>query len=125
MALWIGNGRDNQEGYLLYSVAEQAGARFGQDERETIVHPQIATNTCSTHGDYKNVHGKMKSFINVVLVQVSIHLYDAVGGSFDFVKVSSPSLLPQVHGCDTYLVDILMENIVNNDMHGVPLGLDH
>lgn len=136
VALWIGNGQvrnENQDGFMLYNMAEQAGARFGQDEGESIVNSQfleivlelkqdIEKGSCTMLGGYKSVHSKVKQLIkytNVVLVQMLIHfMFDAVdnGGSSDFVEVLSLSLLPQVHGCDTNLFNLLVENTVNNDM---------
>ena len=43
-ALWIGEGQEegsNEQGHLLYYVAENAGERFDQDEGETVVNTKI------------------------------------------------------------------------------------
>lgn len=139
VALWIGAGQErneNQVGYLLYNMAEQAGARFGQDEGETIVNTEflelvlglkhdLMAEQCSADklpGGYAAVRSKVQSLIqntNVVLVQMLLHhIQDVVdnGSSSDFVEVFSLSLLPQVNGCDSGAFDVLLENTVNNDI---------
>ena len=136
VALWIGAGQErneNQMGYLLYNMAEQAGARFGQDEGETIVNTQflqlvlglkhdLTEGQCSKEGGYAVVRTKVQSLIrytNVVLMQMLLHhIQDVVdnGSSSDFVEVFSLSLLPQIYGCDSGAFDTLLENTVNNDM---------
>lgn len=131
VALWIGEDQireENQKGYLLYNLAENAGMLFGQDDGESVINAEFLeivislrdTNNCIDV--YDTVRDKMKILIqnsNTVLAQFLIHyIHEAVdsGGESDFVEVFSLGLYPQVDNCDGGIAATLNNVTVSHDI---------
>jgi len=133
-AFWVGAGQvknDDEIGYMLYNLAENAGARFDQDQGETQINTlilesfnfllsDIDTNKCAS-GGYADIRRKVKelySFMNVVLVQTLLHEVQEVDnrGVSDYVELYSLAILPQIAACDPSLYDTLVELTVDADV---------
>ena len=118
-ALWIGEGQEegsNEQGHLLYYVAENAGERFDQDEGETVVNTKIMDLLLSMQSDlnqdkcngvdgYIAMREKVKQTLaamTVPLVQNLIHhiMNVANEGGSDFVELYALATIPRVLACD-------------------------
>jgi hypothetical protein len=134
-ALWVGAGQlknDNQEGYMLYNLAENAGALFGQDQGESLINTlvlesfdflrqDVDNNRCAAGVDgYVVVREKVKiliSFTNTVMVQMLLHYVEnAVAAGSDFVELYALAILPQIATCDQKLYVTLVELAVDQDV---------
>ena len=134
-ALWVGTDQvkdDNQSGYLMYNLAEYAGALFGQDSGESLLNTLVLEsfnflrqdadkNTCANGiNGYVVVREKVKiliSFTNAVLVQMLLHyVKNALTAGSDFVEMYALALLPQIAACDTGLYNTLLELAVDTDV---------
>lgn len=134
-ALWVGTGQlknDNQEGYMLYNLAEYAGALFGQDQGEALINTlvlesfdflrqDVKNNRCAAGVDgYVVVREKVKilmSFTNAVLVQMLLHYVEnAVNNGSDFVELYALAILPQIATCDENIYKELVELVVDQDV---------
>lgn len=123
-ALWIGDGQvegSNDEGHMLYNLAETAGERFGQDNGETMVnmrivermgqlHTMLTSRKCTTadgHQDMRPIVKEMIGVMTIPLVQNLIHyaanLQDT-GGS-NFVELYALATIPRVAACDPAAYD--------------------
>ena len=118
-ALWIGEGQDlggNENGHMLYNLAENAGERFGQDDGEAMVNTRLlellgtlktflTRKKCATDEPHKEMRPIVKEMIGVMsipLLQNLIHhcmSLQANGGS-DFVELYALATLPRVAACD-------------------------
>jgi hypothetical protein len=134
-ALWVGTGQlknDNQEGYMLYNLAEYAGALFGQDQGESLINTlvlesfdfiqkDVDNNRCAAGVDaYVVVREKVKitiSFTNVVMVQMLLHYVEnAVAAGSDFVELYVLAILPHIATCDEKLYVTLVDLAVYQDV---------
>jgi hypothetical protein len=121
VALWIGEEQDdgaNNKGHMMYNLAEQAGARFGQDQGETAVNTEIMAlfvglqaslqqGKCdeSNAAGYIAIRAQVKRAIGLMtvpLVQMLIHHTQNVGneGGSNFVELYALALIPRVAACD-------------------------
>jgi len=130
-ALWIGAGQsrgDNEEGYLLYNLAEVAGERFGQDQGETIVNANvmslinsiqihIESGSCGDELGYVDMRSMIQdvtSFMTVPLIQTLIHHIMNVEneGVSDMVELYTLAMAPRVAACDPSVYDSLIQSMV-------------
>jgi hypothetical protein len=123
-ALWIGEGQvpgSNDEGHLLYNLAEKAGERFDQDDGETKVNSEIMAlfrqmqgnlvdESCGTPSGYigtrDNVYSMVK-WMTIPLIQNLIHHVNNVqneSGS-NFVELYALGTIPRVAACDPAAYD--------------------
>lgn len=123
-ALWIGEGQvegSNDEGSLLYNLAENAGERFDQDNGEAMVNTQILdrlvtiqsnlnAGICSSQEGYREMRGIVKNTIGLMtvpLVQNLIHHtmnLQNEGGS-NYVELYALATIPRVAACDPAAYD--------------------
>ena len=134
-ALWVGTGQlknENQEGYMLYNLAEYAGSLFGQDQGEffintlvlesfNFIQKDVDNNLCAVgENGYVVVREKVKiliSFTNAVMVQMLLHYVEnAVTSGSDFVELYTLAILPQIATCDEKLYVTLVELAVDQDV---------
>eukprot|EP00529_Nitzschia_sp_RCC80_P009220 CAMPEP_0113473526 /NCGR_PEP_ID=MMETSP0014_2-20120614/18092_1 /TAXON_ID=2857 /ORGANISM="Nitzschia sp." /LENGTH=2243 /DNA_ID=CAMNT_0000366301 /DNA_START=471 /DNA_END=7202 /DNA_ORIENTATION=+ /assembly_acc=CAM_ASM_000159 len=124
VALWVGEGQvegSNDEGHLLYHIAQNAGERFGQDVGEAEVNTKVVGlfvemqtmllgDQCSDVDGYETMRQNVKRLIGVMtvpLVQNLVHHtmnVDSEGGG-DFVELYALSVIPRVAACDPEAYD--------------------
>ncbi len=124
-ALWVGEGQSegsNDEGHLLYYLAENAGERFGQDDGEAQVNTQLMDRFLELQADLRgNVCGTMDGYIGmrktvrrmiglmtVPLVQNLIHYsktLQSAGTNSNFVELYALATIPRVAACDPATYD--------------------
>jgi hypothetical protein len=122
VALWIGEEQDvgaNYRGHMMYNLAEQASARFGQDVGESKVNTEIMTlfadlqtslraGTCakSDGSGYIAIRRervkRVIGLMTIPLVQMLIHHAQNVSneGGSNFVELYALALIPRVAACD-------------------------
>jgi hypothetical protein len=123
-ALWIGEGQvegSNENGHLLYVLAEKAGERFDQDDGEAEVNTKIidlflkmqldlTSGKCDTTAGYVAMRDNVKRLLGLMtvpLIQNLIHHTMNVqneGGS-DFVELYALATIPRVAACDPAAYD--------------------
>ena len=118
-ALWIGEGQDlggNENGHMLYNLAEKAGERFGQDDGEAMVNTRLLEllgtlqtilnrKKCATDEGHKEMRPIVKEMIGVMsipLLQNLIHhcMSLQTNAGSDFVELYALATLPRVAICD-------------------------
>jgi hypothetical protein len=123
-ALWIGAEQvegSKDRGHLLYSLAENAGERFGQDNGETWVNTQVIGSLveiqnallgdqCSTGDGYQQLRKIIKTlvgYMTVPLVQNLIHHTMNVEneGKSDMVELYALGIIPRVAACSPEFYD--------------------
>lgn len=135
-ALWIGEGQvegSNDEGHLLYFLAENAGERFGQDDGESWVNTQIMdrfielqadlqSDVCSTTegfvGMRKTVR-RMVGLMTVPLVQNFIHYSRTVQSTEmngHFVELYALATFPRIAACNPASYDEVLRLAVFRDV---------
>lgn len=134
-ALWIGADQargDNQEGHMMYNLAEIAGELFGQDDGETRVNNElmklinsiqrnIKAGTCAQQGGYLNMRQNIlnaTSLMTIPLVQILVHHIENVQneGQSDMVELYALSLLPRVASCDPAKFKTMLQWMVFNSL---------
>ncbi|KAL3938414.1 MAG: hypothetical protein SGBAC_006676 [Bacillariaceae sp.] len=117
-AMWIGEGQDtgvNDSGHMLYSLAENAGERFDQDNGETVVNSKIVdlfveiqkdlrAGKCADLTGYLNVRGqirRMVSLMTIPLIQNLIHHTMNVSAEHgaDWVELYALASIPRIAVC--------------------------
>lgn len=133
-AMWVGEGQEranNNQGYMLYNLAERAGTNFNQDEsngestvnmnvleRFVSLKSDIGDGVCQSDEGYMEVRTKTKDLIkytNVVLIQMLLHHVE-VSKDSDFVELYSLAILPQIASCDSEAYATLLELTVEEDI---------
>jgi hypothetical protein len=118
-AMWIGEGQDagiNDSGHMLYSLTENAGERFDQDDGETIVNTKIIdlfveiqkdvkSDKCANLTGYLNLRGeirRMVSLMTIPLIQNLIHRTMNVSAEHgaDWVEMYALATIPRVAVCN-------------------------
>lgn len=134
-AMWIGEGQDsgiNDSGHLLYSLAEDAGERFDQDNGETIVNTKIMdlfveiqkdikSDKCSNLTGYLNIRGevrRMVSLMTIPLIQNLIHRTMNVSTEHgaDWVALYALATIPRIAVCNPDAYDKALHLDVLRDM---------
>eukprot|EP00980_Cylindrotheca_fusiformis_P024658 scaffold12195_cov126-Cylindrotheca_fusiformis.AAC.2 len=133
-ALWIGEGQVtglNEGGHMLYSLTENAGDRFGQDNGEAIVNSKIIdlfveiqkdikSDQCSNISGYLNNRreiNRMVSLMTIPLVQNLIHHSMTVSGKHgdDWVELYALATIPRVAVCNPDAYDELLRlNVIKS-----------
>jgi len=133
-AMWIGEGQDsgvNDSGNLLYSLAENAGERFDQDDGEAVVNSKIVDlfveiqkdlrgGKCGDLTGYLNVRGqirRMVSLMTIPLIQNLIHhtMNANLQHGADWVELYALATIPRIAVCNpedydqTLHLDVLRE----------------
>lgn len=132
-ALWIGFGQtygDNENGSMLYNLAEKAGAHFGQDQGEVLINTQIIalmtqlqttleallssstslSPSSATCIDIRRKTSRIQALSYVPLVQNLIH--HMWNGEGNYVELYTLSILPLLRTCDPNSFDSLMNDLV-------------
>ena len=137
VALWVGADQKrggNEQGHLLYELAESAGERFGQDDGVTIVNEQLMQRFNSIQLDFSQQCGgdqegyqtirttirRMIGLMTVPLIQNLIHHSQSVknsGQSSQYVELYALSILPRVAVCDAFSYDELLRLNVLADLY--------
>jgi len=146
VAFWVGTGQvkgDNDSGYLMYSVAEGAGARFGQDNGETAVNTkiislfneakQLAGSCRSDQGDaLRVVTQQILAQMNIPLIQNLIYymnMADSEENDYENdIELYALSLVPQVAACNPSTFSYLKDELVDydwepNDIEDISIAL--
>lgn len=133
-AMWIGEGQEtgvNDGGHLLYSLTENAGERFDQDNAEAIVNTKIVdlfveiqkdlrAGKCNDLTGYLNIRGqirRMVSLMTIPLIQNLIHYTMNVNieHGADWVELYALATIPRIAVCSpeeydqTLHLDVLRE----------------
>ena len=137
IALWVGADQKrggNEQGHLLYELAESAGERFGQDDGVTIVNKQLIQRFNSIQSDfsqqcqgdqegYRSIRATIRRMIGLMtvpLVQNLIHHSQTVrtsGQTSQYVKLYALSILPRLAICDAFSHDELLRLNVLIDLY--------
>lgn len=135
-ALWIGEGQvegSNDEGHLLYFLAENAGERFGQDDGESWVNTQIMDRFSEIQADLQSeVCGTTEGFVGmrktvrrlvglmtVPLVQNFIHYSKSVQSTEmngHFVELYALATFPRIAACNPASYDEVLRLAVFRDI---------
>jgi len=132
-AYWVGVNQDfgeNEGGHMLYSIAEKAGARFGQDSIEAEVNTnilslmnQIKTDIIETDSckqadgylQYRWIVNKIIAQMTVPLVQNLFHYSEEKNEKF--LELYALALLPQISACSPTDFDWFLEELVMKDLN--------
>ena len=128
-ALWVGEGQirgQSGTGYMMYSMAQEVGERFNQDDEGTEVHinllvletltriqQKINRNECASGVEaYVSMRREIRSLIqysNTVIIQQILHyVQENNAKEADYVEMYALALIPQIAVCDqTAYNDIL------------------
>jgi hypothetical protein len=129
-ALWIGNDQiaGDDQGYLLYALAEEMGERFsidktGQAKANTIMLKLLneargelsAQNACS---DTSSTYTRLHDIVNDIMSQMIIPLVQGLIHNIqvndkDRVELYALAFVPLVAGCSPETFDFLNENLVS------------
>ena len=119
VSYWVGaeqTAGSNEEGHMLYNLAEIAGARFGQDNGEVITNTALLAifidmqnviqgGGCGVDDQVANLRTLYKraiGLITVPLVQNLIHHISNVANESgsDFVELYALAVIPRIASCD-------------------------
>jgi hypothetical protein len=128
VAFWLGEGQSEgqSDGQLLYTVAQIAGTRFGE-EGEVKVNQEVMkrfsrakfyTDQCSSDPDtfmkLRMIVARTIAWMTVPLVQNLLYeiLEDT---SENHIELYALSVIPQIAGCDTEAFLFLKDKLIDND----------
>lgn len=121
VALWVGADQvpgSNDEGQLLYALAESAGERFGQDDGVSMINQELmekftsiqssfaqqcSSDNAAGYGDLRKTIRRMIGLMTVPLVQNFIHYSQRVqiiGAPSSYVELYALATIPRVAACD-------------------------
>jgi Low iron-inducible periplasmic protein len=133
VALYVGSAQsrnENNQGYMLYNLAENVGALFGQDTTESTINEKtldifleiqvgIAEDMCASEDGYATMRVMVRSlyeYTNTFLMQWLLYHVQQYDSGSDFIELFSLALWPQIHMCNTTLGQTILDLTVSNDV---------
>jgi len=128
VAYWLGEGQSEgkSDGQLLYTFAQIAGTRFGeegevkvnQEVMKRFIRAKFYTDQCASVPDtflkLRMIVARTVSWMTVPLIQNLI--YEILENkSENHVELYALSVVPQIAGCDTEAFLFLKDQLIDND----------
>lgn len=135
-AMWIGADQPvgvDEQGNLLYNLAQGAAVRFNQASGEAtankllldamlLLQTDITDGICNTGEEgylrMRTTVNRMIDVMSIPLVQILIHHIqkNSAAGAPDFTELYALSIAPRVAACDPYTYQEFLDLMVENDI---------